>query len=260
MAQHLRRLISDRSNAHRKSARRLSKPTDRVHLLRHLQGQAGNRAVTQLAQQWVIQPKLTVTPAGDVYEQEADRIANQVLQQIGDGAGSREVQRQEEEEEEMQMQREAQAQRQEIPEEEEEMMMQRDLSAQRQEISEEEEALQMQPDGTMQATASLTTAVEDAKGNGHTLSQDTRKPLERAFGTNFNSVRIHADSQADRLSRAMQARAFTVGADIFFRQNAYAPQSASGQKLLAHELTHVIQQGFAPTQREIDEETSADQG
>jgi hypothetical protein len=216
--------------------------------------------VTQLARELVIQPKLTVTPAGDIYEQEADHIANQVLQQINEGSGSREVQRQEEEEEEMQMQREAQVQRQEIPEEEEELMMRRDLSAQRQEIPEEEEALQMQPDGTMQTTTSLTTAVEGAQGNGRSLSQKTRKPLERAFGTNFDNVRIHADSEADRLSHAMQARAFTVGSDIFFRQNAYAPQSTSGQKLLAHELTHVVQQGFAPTRHEDDEKASADQG
>ncbi len=258
MAQHIRRLHGNRSYTRRQGTHASLKPAERVHLLQHLQSQAGNRAVTQLARDLAIQPKLTVTPAGDVYEQEADHIADQVLQQIQNGAGSPEVQRQEEEEEEMQMKREAAIQRQEIPEEEEELMMQRDLSAQRQDIPEEEEALQMQADGTMRTSDPLTTAVQDAQGKGHTLPERNRKPLEQAFGSDFENVHIHADSEADQLSRTMQARAFTVGSDIYFRQNAYAPESTSGQELLAHELTHVIQQGFAPTQSRVDENNKVD--
>jgi len=191
--------------------------------------------VTQLTGDLILQPKLTVTPAGDVYEQEADHIADQVLQQVQDNAGTAEVQRQEEEE--MQMKREAAIQRQEMPEEEE---------------------LMMQPDGTMRTSNSLTTAVQKAQGNGQSLPEGNRKPLERAFGSNFENVNIHTDAEADQLSHSMQARAFTVGSDIYFRQNAYAPESTSGQRLLAHELTHVIQQGFAPAQPKIDEKPEAD--
>jgi hypothetical protein len=214
--------------------------------------------VTQLTRDLTLQAKLTVTPAGDIYEQEADHIADQVLQQVQNNAGTAEVQRQEEEEEEMQMKRETAIQRQEIPEEEEALMMQQDASAQRQEIPEEEEAIQMQPDGTMRTSNALSAAVQNAQGNGQSLPEGNRKPLERAFGSNFENVNIHTDAEADQLSRSMQARAFTVGSDIYFRQNAYARDSTSGQRLLAHELTHVIQQGFAPAQPKIDERPEAD--
>jgi flagellar biosynthesis GTPase FlhF len=66
--------------------------------------------------------------------------------------------------------------------------------------------------------------------------------MEDAFGFDFTRVRIHADTEGDRLSRSLEARAFTTGSDIFFRQGAYKPESPSGQRLLAHELTHVVQQ------------------
>ena len=229
-------------------------------LFRHLRGQADRLAED-------------IMPAA-----QTDHIADQVLQQIHSSKGTHEVQRQEEEEEEMQMKREAAIQRQEIPEEEEELMMQRDMSAQRQEIPEEEEelmmqqevaaqrqeipeeeeALQMHPDGTAHTSNTLTTAIQNTRGHGHTLSSETRKPMERAFGSSFDNVHIHADPEADQMSRSMQARAFTVGSDIYFRQDAYRPQTTSGQKLLAHELTHVIQQGSAPAQSQMDEQTDSD--
>jgi len=237
MVDHRRQVQNNRSHTPRQSARSSPKPPDRVHLLRHLQGQAGNRAVTQLTRAFTIQPKLTVTPAGDIYEQEADHVANQVLQQIRSGAGGNEVQRQEEEE--MQMNWEAAIQRQEIPE--------------------EEEALQMQPDGTVSTSGTLTTAIQDSRGKGRPLPDGTRKPFEQALDSNFENVHVHEDAEADRMSRSMRARAFTVGSDIYFRQNAYVPESTSGQRLLAHELTHVIQQGFAPTQSDVEEKSETDQ-
>ena len=69
--------------------------------------------------------------------------------------------------------------------------------------------------------------------------------MERAFGYDFSPVRIHHNSESDRLSRSLNARAFTVGGDIFFRQGTYKPESAGGKQLLAHELTHVVQQSGA---------------
>ena len=69
--------------------------------------------------------------------------------------------------------------------------------------------------------------------------------MEGAFGADFGGVRVHADSSADGLSRSMQAKAFTVGSDIFFARGQYQPSSTSGQRLLAHELTHTVQQGAA---------------
>jgi hypothetical protein len=66
--------------------------------------------------------------------------------------------------------------------------------------------------------------------------------MERSFGADFSGVRVHADAEADSLNRSVQARAFTTGHDLFFRRGEYNPQSRSGQELIAHELTHVVQQ------------------
>jgi hypothetical protein len=66
--------------------------------------------------------------------------------------------------------------------------------------------------------------------------------MEGSFGADFSGVRIHADQRADSLNRSLNARAFTTGNDIFFKQGEYKPDSGGGQKLLAHELTHVVQQ------------------
>jgi len=66
--------------------------------------------------------------------------------------------------------------------------------------------------------------------------------MERAFGTDFARVRLHTDAQADWVSRVLGARAFTTGQEIFFRRGEYRPGALAGQRLLAHELTHVAQQ------------------
>jgi peptidoglycan hydrolase-like protein with peptidoglycan-binding domain len=89
-------------------------------------------------------------------------------------------------------------------------------------------------------------AVETELGNlpqgGTALSREERQFFEPRFGSDFGSVRIHADARADRLARAINAEAFTVGSHIAFRSERYAPQTESGRHLLAHELTHVVQQ------------------
>jgi hypothetical protein len=66
--------------------------------------------------------------------------------------------------------------------------------------------------------------------------------MEREFGADFGGVRVHTGAQADILARSIQAKAFTTGQDVFFRQGAYEPGLRGGQELIAHELTHVVQQ------------------
>ena len=92
------------------------------------------------------------------------------------------------------------------------------------------------------ATDGVEEAIQRSAGKGQELTSTVREPMENAFGFDFGRVRIHDDTEGDRLSRSLEARAFTSGEDIFFRQGAYAPNSPSGKKLLAHELTHVVQQ------------------
>ncbi len=94
--------------------------------------------------------------------------------------------------------------------------------------------------------AGVQQAIERARGSGQPLPERVRGPFERAFGTDFAGVRLHTDVQADRLSRALQAEAFTTGLDIFFRRGEYDADGTSGQQTLAHELTHVMQQRDRP--------------
>ncbi|HSK25024.1 MAG TPA: DUF4157 domain-containing protein [Egicoccus sp.] len=84
-----------------------------------------------------------------------------------------------------------------------------------------------------------------ARGGGRPLEGGARTEMEAAFQADFSTVRVHADERADDLSRSLGADAFTSGNDIFFRAGAYQPASPAGRHLLAHELTHVVQQGGA---------------
>jgi hypothetical protein len=90
-----------------------------------------------------------------------------------------------------------------------------------------------------------TSAVKLAGGGadvGSPLPAGSRQEMEGAFGSDFSSVRVHTSSEAAQLSQSLKARAFTYGDHIFFDHGNYDPESASGKELLAHELTHTIQQ------------------
>jgi hypothetical protein len=86
-------------------------------------------------------------------------------------------------------------------------------------------------------------AIQQERGGGQGLDHGVRRQMESSFGADFSGVRVHTDRQADSLNRDLSARAFTTGQDIFFRQGAYQPASSGGRELIAHELTHVVQQG-----------------
>ncbi len=91
-------------------------------------------------------------------------------------------------------------------------------------------------------------AIDEQRGRGRELDTDARATLESGLGQDFSDVRIHDDAGAHALSKAVSAEAFTTGSDVFFQSGKYDPGSSEGQKLLAHELTHVAQQrGASPT-------------
>ena len=86
-------------------------------------------------------------------------------------------------------------------------------------------------------------AVQNAlKDSGGVLESTMRRSLDRQVAGEFPAIRIHADSSADELSRALGARAFTVGQHIFFRAGEYSPDTEAGQRLIRHEAAHVVQQ------------------
>jgi hypothetical protein len=74
--------------------------------------------------------------------------------------------------------------------------------------------------------------------------------MESVFGADFAGVRVHTGTKSDAINRSLNARAFTTGNDIFFRKGEYNPGSTGGKELLAHELTHTVQQGAAPVRRQ----------
>ena len=90
--------------------------------------------------------------------------------------------------------------------------------------------------------AELAAGIDSQRGRGHALPGRVLQPFERAFGADLSAVRVHHDERASVLNEAVSARAFTIGSDIFLGAGQYRPDSDAGQELLAHELTHTIQQ------------------
>jgi hypothetical protein len=256
-----------------------------------------------------VQTKLTIGQPNDKYEQEADRVAGQVMsmpaptpQQQVQRMGTEEeiqakpestplIQRQGEDEEELQAKHESTPMIQRMrAEEEEELQAQRESAPAIQRMgSEDEEELQTKPENalliqrmgmdekeelqakpestpTLQpqaneeeelqakstdqtatiAPASTSQGLESrlaaSTGGGTPLSPEVRTFMEPRFGVDFSQVRIHTSSEAVQMNRDLQAQAFTHGSDIYFGSGKYDPGSSAGKQLLAHELTHVVQQ------------------
>jgi hypothetical protein len=101
------------------------------------------------------------------------------------------------------------------------------------------------PDGTVHPDVQATIA--GARGGGSALGASTRERFGASLGDSLGDVRVHTDKGADALARSVAARAFTTGSDVFFASGEYRPGSGEGDRLLAHELAHVVQQRGAPT-------------
>ncbi|MDH5218146.1 MAG: DUF4157 domain-containing protein [Gammaproteobacteria bacterium] len=169
----------------------------------------------------LIQPKLKIGASNDKYEQEADRVADQVMRMpISTGVDS---------------QSSPQIQR---------MCSECEEELQRQTDEEEEEELQTKSRSGMtpQLTPVLSNQINGLRGKGQSLEPSTRTFMESRFGRDFSQVRIHADGQAANIASSINARAFTVGQDVVFAAGQYQPGSHEGRRLMAHELTHVVQQ------------------
>jgi hypothetical protein len=157
----------------------------------------------------VIQAKLTIGAPNDRYEQEADRVAAQVVQQLYCPAS---IQRSDGLDEMIQAK----------------SMLQR-------------------PDaiGGGEASTQLSSEINNQRGGGEPLDVGLQQSMGQAMGADFSRVRVHTDGQSDRLNQSIQSKAFTTGHDVFFRQGSYEPASQEGQELIAHELAHVVQQHMA---------------
>ena len=202
----------------------------------------------------LIQPKLNINQPGDRYEQEADRVADQVMRMpdsevSGISKGAAKIQRKCTaresgdglcpkcaEEEEIQrkpftlgitlLQRQI-----EEPEEEEEEFLQAKET----------------PGRAFQVSSETAANINTVRSGGQPLPEWARSFFEPRFGHDFSQVRVHTDARAAEIAQVVNARAFTVGKDVVFGAGQYVPGTSSGQRLLAHELTHTIQQKQAMT-------------
>ena len=220
---------SEKQNPFPHAAKINSSPSNNspFHQILFLQRTVGNRAVEGMLKSGVIQAKLTIGRPGDVYEQEADRVAEQVMRmpdpsearrKIASGhTGVPSIQR---------------------------MCTECEKELQRQPMEEEEEFLQTK--GVSGSTPEINSATESQinsmTGSGQPLPESVRAFFEPRFGYDFSQVRIHTDSNAGESAKAVNALAYTVGQDVVFGVGRYSPETESGKKLIVHELTHVVQQ------------------
>lgn len=169
-------------------------------------------------EEFKVQTKLKVSEPGDVYEQEADRISDQVMRMP-----------------EPQFQRASAGEA--------------CAGCQAEQPSSEPERVQTKRIGSSELgqTAPPSIANEVLRSPGQTLDSPTRSFMESRFQHDFSGVRVHTGSEAGELNQSLHARAFTVGNNVVFGKGQYSPETIAGKHLLAHELTHTIQQGWAAT-------------
>ena len=241
-----------------------------------LQRTIGNQAVQRLIKSGALQAKLMIGQPGDKYEQEADRVAEAVMRMPEPGV-QRQVEEEEKKKEEEKLiqtkplseQITPLVQKQVEEEEEEELIQTKPLAAQvtplvqrqieEEEEKEEEELLQTKryTGQASEVTSNLESRVKSLKGNGQPLPEADRGFMERRFGVYFSGVRMHTDSNAIQMNRELNAEAFTYGKNIYFGAGRYNPSTSSGKRILAHELTHVVQQNGGIGGIEIRRESSS---
>ena len=208
----------------------------------------------------VLQTKLTVGRPNDIYEKQADAMADKVVQRLAapsviqpkcaECEHEKELQNKEEEREEGDLSKAKRLQKKPIFESNAEPPDEDDAIHLKCSACEREERLQASGGTAPLAVAPNTeSSLMASKGSGATLPSSTREQMESSFGTDFSNVRIHTGSDAVKMSKDLHAQAFTHGNDIYFNSGKYDPASRSGKHLLAHELTHTVQQGKAGSAR-----------
>lgn len=177
-----------------------------------LQQTIGNRAVEGLINSGEIRAKLKMRRTRDKYEQEAEWLAEKVMRMVKPG-----------------MQRERKIEGGPVQAKfkigKEELIPGEGNNLMREEIM-----------------PVMESKINSIKGCGQPLPESVRSYFEPRFGINFSQIRLHTDSQAANITQSVNAKAFSTGKDVFFNTGQYAPGIASGKRLLAHELTHVVQQ------------------
>ncbi len=175
----------------------------------------------QVIQPLTVQPKLSVGAVNDPAEHEADAMADQVMRMPEQGFVQRKC----------------------ADCEKEEKINRKPLSGSITPF------IQTKSEGSAPVNSAISSTIQSSRGSGSTLDSNTQTFMGSRMGSDFSTVKIHNDSQSAQLNQSLNAKAFTVGNDIYFNQGQYQPQSPEGKRLLAHELTHVHQQGSGVIRR-----------
>ena len=163
----------------------------------------------------ILQAKLAVSQPDDKYEKEADTVADNVMQMPGQNFVQRKCAHCEEEEKKIQ----------------------------RKPISETlTPFVQTKREAGATVSDSLSNKISSSLGAGNNMDSNTQSFMSSRFGNDFSSVKIHTDGEAIQMNRELNAKAFTTGNDIYFNEGEYQPHTSNGKQLLAHELTHTVQQ------------------
>ena len=189
---------------------------DRNSSLLELQKTYGNQYVQRVLG---IQANLKISEPGDIYEQEADRVADHVMQ---------------------------------MPEPDKVKTKYIDNNLLRSEEKNKSELVQLKMDETAKGEVSARDNFISNLGSGKPLDNETKAFMEPRFGHDFSQVRVHNDSNANKAARAINAKAFTIGHEIVFGKEYHTPSDPHGQKLIAHELTHIIQQKVGSTKNKSE--------
>ncbi len=180
-----------------------------------------------------IQPKLTIGQPNDKYEQEADAMADQVMRMPQNGPAIQKQCSDCDEKEKAQPKRKSNF-----------LSLKPLLQSMRKSLSSwsANPLMRKSESGGGEASPELTTQLNSSKGSGSPLPDSTNQFMSNAFGNDFSNVRVHTGSKAIQMNQDLNARAFAHGSDVYFNKGEYSPESSSGKSLLAHELTHVVQQ------------------
>ncbi|MCM8528772.1 MAG: DUF4157 domain-containing protein [Lentisphaeraceae bacterium] len=219
-----------------------------------------------------IQRKVKIGQANDHYEKEADKVADQVVsspessmikpvQSKVDSIST--LQRSEEEEAQTKIQREEEEEAAQPKGEEEEESMQakgEEEEAQTKVQRAEEEEAQAKFDKESLQSSDFEERLQASKSSGEVLQGEIKGELESKIGADFSSIKIHTGPVADGLSKDIGALAFAVGNHVYFKDGQFDPNSKEGKHLLAHELTHTVQQGAANKVESSDTKTGGSGG
>jgi hypothetical protein len=186
-----------------------------LELFKHM-GKAERANSSQASKPAFFQSKLTINQPNDIYEQEADHMADKVMRMTASSVNQNTFFRPAV----GPLQRKCQACEEE------------DKFVHRKQRNENE----------TQGSNELDNYVSSLSSSGQQLPETSRKFFEPRFGHDFSGVRLHTDSVAAKSAQSINALAYTSGNNIVFNSGQYSPESDSGKKLMAHELTHVVQQ------------------